>query len=89
MAMYVNIRISVRPGDELAVHVFSEEDRALFLCVRGREAVVAAFGHYGPVRPVTQEEIKCASIRVPLFLRYCLGEAAKPQACEDFNLSDV
>jgi len=89
MAMYVNIRTSVRPGEELAVHVFSEQDRALFLCVRGREAVVTAFGHYGSVKPVTQEEIKCASVRLPLLLRMCTGQSAKPPACEDFDLSGV
>eukprot|EP00971_Amphidinium_carterae_P251865 5000677-Amphidinium_carterae.1 len=37
---YVSIRTSVRPGDALSVHVFSEEARALFICLRGREAVL-------------------------------------------------
>merc|ERR1740121_3496460 len=35
MAFYVNIRMSVRPGDELRVHVFETSGTALFICLRG------------------------------------------------------
>mmetsp|Transcript_58702 Transcript_58702/g.188773 ORF Transcript_58702/g.188773 Transcript_58702/m.188773 type:complete len:411 (-) Transcript_58702:96-1328(-) len=86
LAFYVNIRMSVRPGDELAVHVFSEEDAALFICLRGKTSVLAAFGHYGRQRPMSQESIKCASVRLPTLLKFCSG-GAKPEACEDFDLS--
>lgn len=90
MAFYVNIRTSVRPGDMLAVHVFSSDDAALFICLRGKEPVLAAFGHYGKdtVRPVCQEEIKCASMRVPLLLKFITG-GAKPAACDDFDFCGI
>ncbi|CAE7724534.1 unnamed protein product [Symbiodinium sp. CCMP2592] len=57
-AFYVNIRMSVHPGDELAVHVFVEKAKAFFVCLRGKEPVLTAVGHY-EASPVCQEEIKC------------------------------
>eukprot|EP00930_Biecheleria_cincta_P029805 TRINITY_DN20685_c0_g1_i1.p1 TRINITY_DN20685_c0_g1~~TRINITY_DN20685_c0_g1_i1.p1 ORF type:complete len:424 (+),score=80.44 TRINITY_DN20685_c0_g1_i1:30-1274(+) len=88
MAFYVNIRRSVRPGDELQVHVFSNEDAALFVCLLGKDAVLAAFGQYGKVVPMCQEPLKCASIRLPSILKFCTG-GAKPDACEDFDFGKV
>merc|ERR1712151_443452 len=32
LAMYVNIMTSVRPGDELTVHILSSSNAALFIC---------------------------------------------------------
>jgi acyl-CoA thioesterase FadM len=90
MAFYVNIRMSVRPGDELKVHVFSNSDSALFICLRGKEAVLSAFGHYGAdtSHPMRQEEIKCGSILLPSILKFCSG-GDKPKPSEDLDLSEV
>lgn len=93
MAMYVNILNSVRPGFELSVHILHNEDAALFLCELGSsgQVVLTAFGHYGSIWPVGQEEIKCASVpgtRLRL-LKYLKGETGKPAACADFDLSRV
>lgn len=85
---YVNIRTSVRPGDELQVHVFSTGSAALFVCVRQGTAVLTAVGHYGSLQPFTQEELRCASLRVPLLLKFCNGGPA-PSANEDFDLSRI
>ncbi|CAK9025281.1 Hypothetical protein SCF082_LOCUS17013 [Durusdinium trenchii] len=85
-SFYVNIRMSVRPGDDLLVHVLSNEEAALFICLRGKEPVLTAVGRY-KVGAMSQEEIKCASIRLPLLLKYCTtGE--KP-SCDDFDPSKV
>mmetsp|Transcript_42973 Transcript_42973/g.118842 ORF Transcript_42973/g.118842 Transcript_42973/m.118842 type:complete len:413 (-) Transcript_42973:30-1268(-) len=91
MAAYVNILTSVRPGFELTVHVLYSEDAALFMCEHGKVTVVTAFAHYGSVWPISQEEIKCASVpgvRVKLskFLR---GEGEKPAACAELDLSQI
>ncbi|CAJ1352955.1 unnamed protein product [Effrenium voratum] len=86
-AFYVNIRMSVRPGDNLQVHVFSNEATALFICLLGKKPVLAAVGRYG-AEAMHQEEIKCASMRLPLLLKYC-NEGQKPAACEDFDLSKL
>lgn len=88
MAFYVNIRSSVRPGDKLDVHVFSQEDRKLFICLRDKEAVVACFGHFGITQPICQEGIKCGSIRLPMLLKFC-QKGEKPKPCEDFDLSAI
>lgn len=88
LAMYVNIRTSVRPDDELQVHVMTDADSALFICMRGAEAVLTAFGHYGVQRPMVQEELKCASFRLPLLLKFLKGQS-KPAANSDFDLSNV
>eukprot|EP00418_Pyrodinium_bahamense_P096732 CAMPEP_0179042494 /NCGR_PEP_ID=MMETSP0796-20121207/16689_1 /TAXON_ID=73915 /ORGANISM="Pyrodinium bahamense, Strain pbaha01" /LENGTH=402 /DNA_ID=CAMNT_0020738867 /DNA_START=125 /DNA_END=1333 /DNA_ORIENTATION=+ len=88
LAFYVNIRTSVRPGDTLAVHVFTAEDSALFMCLREKVPVLTAFGHYGKMKPICQEAIKCASVRVPLLLKYCTG-GVKPPPCDDFDLSSL
>jgi len=89
MAMYVNIRTSVRPGDELVVHVFHDEDAALFISLRGgKECVLSAFGHYGSARPVSQEEIKCASLRLQMLINFCAG-GDKPAPCEEFDFSKI
>jgi len=86
MAFYVNIRMSVRPGDEFAVHVLFDDAAALFICLRGKDPVLAAFGQYGAPRPMSQEAVKCGSVRLPLLLRFCAG-GARPAPCEDFDLS--
>lgn len=86
-AFYVNIRMSVHPGDELAVHVFVEKAKAMFVCLRGKEPVLTAVGHY-EASPVCQEEIKCASLRLPIILKFC-SEGTKPAPCEDFDFSKV
>merc|ERR1711907_571463 len=67
MSFYVNIRMSVRPGDELKVHVFDGKDSTLFICLRGKEPVLTAFGRYGAgeARPICQEDIKCGSVLLP------------------------
>lgn len=88
MSMYVNIRTSVRPDDELAVHVLSDSDSALFLCMRGGECVLSAFGRYDVQRPLCQEELKCASQRIPLLMKFIKGNG-KPPASSDLDLSDV
>merc|ERR1712060_699894 len=88
MAFYVNIRMSVRPGDVLTVHVLYGDDTALFVCLRGNDPVLAAFAHYRVAWPVGQEEIKCASQRIPLLLKFFSG-GPKPSPCEDFDLSEV
>mmetsp|Transcript_3055 Transcript_3055/g.8252 ORF Transcript_3055/g.8252 Transcript_3055/m.8252 type:complete len:412 (-) Transcript_3055:297-1532(-) len=85
-AMYVNIRMSVRPGEQLRVHVLAGEDEALFVCLRERTAVLTAFGHYGKIRPVRQEAVKCASVRIPLLLKFLNGEPVPPPN-EDVDLS--
>ncbi|OLQ00175.1 hypothetical protein AK812_SmicGene17182 [Symbiodinium microadriaticum] len=78
-AFYVNIRMSVHPGDELAVHVFVEKAKALFVCLRGKEPVLTALGHY-EASAICQEEIKCASLRLPIILKFC-SEGTKPAPC--------
>lgn len=88
MAFYVNIRRSVRPGDELQVHVFASADAALFVCLLGKDAVLTAFGQYGKAVPMCQEPMKCASIRLPSILKFCNG-GAKPEACEDFDFGKL
>eukprot|EP00746_Dinoflagellata_sp_MGD_P002100 gnl/MRDRNA2_/MRDRNA2_104039_c0_seq1.p1 gnl/MRDRNA2_/MRDRNA2_104039_c0~~gnl/MRDRNA2_/MRDRNA2_104039_c0_seq1.p1 ORF type:complete len:413 (-),score=83.15 gnl/MRDRNA2_/MRDRNA2_104039_c0_seq1:72-1310(-) len=88
MAFYVNIRSSVRPGDTLDVHIFTQDDRKLFICLREKEAVVACFGHFGIKQPICQEGIKCASIRLPLLLKF-IQKGEKPKPCEDFDLSAI
>mmetsp|Transcript_49441 Transcript_49441/g.142172 ORF Transcript_49441/g.142172 Transcript_49441/m.142172 type:complete len:412 (-) Transcript_49441:73-1308(-) len=90
MAMYVNILNSVRPGFELTVHVLHNEDSALFLCVHNNAIVLVAFGHYGVVRPICQEEIKCGSVpgtRLKLLKYLSGGDATKPPPCADYDLS--
>lgn len=86
-AMYVNIRTSVRPGDSLAVHLFSEDDAVLFLCLRGKECVLSAFGIYGAKRPMFQEAVKCASVRIPPLLKFCQQQGQRPTPNEDCDLS--
>ena len=86
LSFYVNIRMSVRPGDDLQVHVFENLDSALFICLRGKEPVLTAVGRY-VVGPISQEEIKCASIRLPLLLKFCT--AGEKPSCEDFDLSKL
>jgi len=88
MAFYVNLRLSCRPGDPLTVHVFADEDSALFICLREKDPVLTAFGHYGKVKPISQEAMKCASIRLTLLLKYIAG-GPKPSPCEDFDLSNI
>eukprot|EP00913_Durusdinium_trenchii_P004604 g4273.t1 len=46
------------------------QEAALFICLRGKEPVLTAVGRY-KVGAMSQEEIKCASIRLPLLLKYC------------------
>jgi len=89
--MYVNIRTSVQPGSNLVVHMFYNDRACLFICVRdARECVLACFGHYGKkdTWPVSQEEIRCASMRVPALLKFCV-DRVKPPANEDFDLSNI
>lgn len=86
MSFYVNIRMSVRPGDVLQVHVFEHKDSALFICLRGKEPVLTAVGRY-VAGPISQEAIKCASIRLPLILKFCTN-GEKP-SCDDFDLSKL
>ncbi|CAE7458011.1 unnamed protein product [Symbiodinium natans] len=86
-AFYVNIRMSVHPGDELAVHVFVEKAKAFFVCLRGKEPVLTAVGHY-EASAICQEEIKCASLRLPIILKFC-NDGTKPSPCEDFDFTKV
>ncbi|CAE7728222.1 unnamed protein product, partial [Symbiodinium pilosum] len=86
-AFYVNIRMSVHPGDELAVHVFADKARAFFVCLRGKDPVLTAVGHYEAMA-VCQEVMKCASLRLPLILKFC-NDGSKPAPCEDYDFSKI
>lgn len=89
LSMYVNIMYSVRPSDELTVHVLFDEDSALFLFVAGDSVRITAFGHYGtPRRPICREEIKCCSMpgHYKKLLEFCRS-GEKPASCKDFDLS--
>jgi acyl-CoA thioesterase FadM len=88
ISFYVNIRMSVRPGDELVIHVLSTADAALFICMKDKTAVLTAFGHYGTRRPIGQEEIKCGSFRLPILQKY-FNTGDKPAPNEDVDLSDI
>ena len=72
--------------------MFSTEDAALFVCVRGPvekgDLVLACFGHYGTIRPIYQEEIKCGSKRLPMLLTFLKG-GKKPEPNSDFDFSKI
>lgn len=88
LGFYVHLRRSVNPCDSLVVHVFEEEDTALFICLKGQECALSAFGQYRTPKPVSREAVQCASLGLPALVKFCNG-GPKPKISDALDLSGI
>jgi hypothetical protein len=87
-ASYINLRTPVKPGEELSVYQFLDSnDSCLFLLCKGAELIVSAFAHYGEIRGLTQQQIKCACNRAMPLAKFVAGGGDPPATNNDLDLS--
>jgi hypothetical protein len=87
-ASYINLRLPTKPGEDLNAYQFLDGDgSSLFLLCKGTELILSAFCHYGEIRGLTQQQIKCASNRAAALAKFATGAGDRPANNPDLDLS--
>jgi hypothetical protein len=87
-ASYINLRMPVNPFTDLVAYQYLDANgSSLFLLCKGTELILSAFAHYGEIRGLTQQQIKCAANRAPTLAKFATGGGERPANNADLDLT--
>jgi acyl-CoA thioesterase FadM len=85
---YINLRLPTKPFEDLDAYQYLDANgSSLFLLCRGTELILSAFTHYGEIRGLTQQQIKCASTRAAALAKFATGAGDRPANNTDLDLT--